>query len=87
MDVEACRYCGVQLDALAARQLNEEFQRVTDAVTIANTLKQSIWGALTVGAMSRLSFAIGGRESSYPFGGAGPGDGLWNKMEVPLRKA
>jgi hypothetical protein len=42
----SCRYCGTQIDEATARRLNNEFQRVTDAVASANTFKQSLWVAV-----------------------------------------
>jgi hypothetical protein len=42
----SCRFCGVPVDAATAQRLNSDFRRVTDAVTSANTFKQSIWVAV-----------------------------------------
>jgi len=46
VSTRTCRYCGTQIDETTARQLNADFQRVTDAVASANTFKQSIWLAV-----------------------------------------
>jgi hypothetical protein len=41
-----CRYCGVAIDEATSRRLNADFQQVSDAVTSANTFKESIWLAV-----------------------------------------
>jgi len=46
VSTRTCRYCGAQIDETTARQLNADFQRVTDAVARANTFKQTIWLAV-----------------------------------------
>jgi len=46
LGAERCKYCDALIDSKHAEALNADYQKVTDAVTIANTFKFSIWGAV-----------------------------------------
>jgi len=48
LGAERCKYCGVLIDAKHAEALNVDYQKVTDAVTMANTFKLSIWAAILI---------------------------------------
>jgi hypothetical protein len=68
-----CRYCAVPIDEATAHRLNESYKKVTDAVTNANTFKQSIWLAILLSIASpAYVFVLQGRNPRYFLVSAAP---------------